>query len=159
MTSIFQQERPCLTIKRPNCLPTGTYPPPRSASLWISVMKLIRSPSRNTPTPSIYSLIADGVHTARRHWVVIRGKSWLSNRHRCRQIVTKRVLNLRHRVPQQELVSLVTKMIAIRATPEMGLVLQGILMIRTSVETKHNPFRTTEIKKKHIKTIGYGLEQ
>ena len=52
-------------------------------------------------------------------------------------------------------------MIAIRATPEMGLVLQGILMIRTSVETKHNPFRTTEIKKKkkHIKTIGYGLEQ
>lgn len=123
--------------------------PPRSASLWRSVMKLIRSPSTNTPTPSIYSLITDGVHTARRHWVVIRGKSWLSYRHRCRQIVTKRVLNLRHRVPQQELVSLVTtKMIAIRATPEMGLVLQGILMIRTSVETKHNPFRTTEIKKK-----------
>ena len=126
-------------------------PPPRSASLWRSVMKLIRSPSTNTPTLSIYSLIADGVHTARRHWVVIRGKSWLSNRHRCRQIVTKRILNLRHRVAQQELVSLVTtKMIAIRATPEMGLVLQGILMIRASVETKHNPFRTTEIKKKNI---------
>ena len=106
MTSklIFQQERPCLTIKRPNCLPTGTYPSPRSASLWRSVMKLIRLSSKNIPTPTIYSLIADGVHTVRRHWVVIRGKSWLSNRHRCRQIVTKRILNLRHRVAQQELV-------------------------------------------------------
>ena len=159
MTSIFQQERPCLTIKRPNCLPTGTYPSPRSASLWGSVMKLIRLSSKNIPTPTIYSLIADGVHTARRHWVVIRGKSWLSNRHRCRQIVTKRILNLRHRVAQQELVSLVTtKMIAIRATPELGLVLQGILIITTSVETKHNLFRTTKIKK-HIKTMGYGLVQ
>ena len=122
-------------------------------------MKLIRSPSTNTPTPSIYSLITDGVHTARRHWVVIRGKSWLSNGHRCRQIVTKRILNLRHRVAQQELVSLVTtKMIAIRATPQLGLVLQGILIITTSVETKHNLFRTTDIKK-HIKTMGYGLVQ
>ena len=91
------------------------------------------------------SLIADGVY---RPTSLDRNscKSWLAKRHRCRQIVTKRVLYLRHRVAEQELVSFVTtKMIAIGATPELGLVLQGILMIRTSVETKHNLFRTTEI--------------
>ena len=80
------QERPCLIIKKQNYPRTGAHHSLRSASLWRSAIKLIRSSSTNKPTP--YTPWSLTETTVRRHWVVTPGRSWLANRHRCRDIVT-----------------------------------------------------------------------
>ena len=85
-TIIPLRERPCLIIKKQNYPPTGAHHSLRSASLWRSAIKLIRSSSTNKPTP--YTPWSLTETTVRRHWVVTPGRSWLANRHRCRDIVT-----------------------------------------------------------------------
>ena len=134
MTSIFKQERPCLTIFRIAFLLELTILQdlPRHEDRSRSVF------DRHTPW-----LLTE--YTALRHCVVTSGKSWLVNRHRCRQIVTRKVSVLWHRVAEQELVSLVTKnMIAIRATPELGWYSRAASWW-LKVCGNENLFRTTEI--------------
>ena len=85
-TIIPLRERPCLIIKKQNYPPTGAHHSLRSASLWRSTIKLIRSSSTNKPTP--YTPWSLTETTVRRHSVVTPGRSWLANRDRCRKIVT-----------------------------------------------------------------------
>ena len=133
-TIIPLRERPRLIIKKQNYPPTGAHHFLRSASLWRSTAKLNRSSSTDRQTPCTPWSLTENI--VRPHWAVTRGKSWLAYRLRCRTIVTERVSILWHHQAGQELASLVTtKMIARRATPELGLVPQGTLMIATPVET------------------------
>ena len=131
---ILLQGISCLIIKRQNYPPTGAHHFLRSASLWRSAAKLNRLSSTETQTPCTPWSLTE--NTVRLHWVVTPGRGWLANRLRCRRIVIERVSILWHHQAGQELASLATtKMIARRATPELGLVPQGSLMIATPVET------------------------
>ena len=99
-TIIPLRERPCLIIKKQNYPPTGAHHSLRSASLWRSAIKLIRSSSTNKPTP--YTPWSLTETTVRRHWVVTPRRGWLANRHRCREIVTGKVSILIPIIAKQE---------------------------------------------------------
>ena len=89
-TMILLRGRPYLIIiiKRQNYPPTGAHHLLRSASLWGSTAKLIRSSSTNTPTPCTPWSLTENI--VRRHWVVTPGRSWLAKRLRYSHIVTER---------------------------------------------------------------------
>ena len=135
--TIFVEERLGLTHKRPSYRPTGTHPSPRSVLEWRSANRSTSLSSTSRPAHCTHWSLTG--NTAPPHWVETRGRSWLVQRPPCRTTATRKGSMPCSIVPIREhaLVSLlIRKMTASRVTPGWGLVLEGILMTPTRVETR-----------------------
>ena len=147
-SSTFQEERLGLTHKRLSYRPTGKHPSPRSASVWSTTNRSGSSSSTSRPTLCTHwSLTAN---TAPPRWAVKNGSRWLVQRAPYSHTVIRKASMLWALILaclKQESVSLpIRKMIATAVIPESGLVLEGILMTPTRVETRQDTHQIMETK-------------
>ena len=144
----LREERLSSTHNRPSCLPTGTQPSPRSASVWRSVSRSSSSSSISKPTHCTHWLLTG--NTVLRHWVVTRGRRWLVLGRPYSPTATKKGSTLPvalRTTPKQESVSLeTTRGIVHQLTPESALVLEGVVMTPTRVEIMDTTMEKQRLK-------------
>ena len=128
-----------LTHERPSYRPIGKHLSPRSVSVWrlVDSSGLLSLTSR----PTLYTHWSLMGYGALLHWVVTSGRSWLVRRALCNWTVTRKASMLwvpRGIILKRELVILLTsKTIVALVIPELGLVLEDILITPIRVETQH----------------------
>ena len=144
MSIILLEARLALTHRRPNYLPTGIHPSPRSASVWRLVISSGLFWLTGAPTHcSRWSLMGN---TAPPHWVVTRGSRWLVHGLPCSLTAIRKDsmrLETTFVYPKQESASrLTSRMTVVPVTPELVLAQEVSLMIPTRVEMRQ---RTRQI--------------
>ena len=136
MSSTLPVERLDSTPKRPSYRPTGTHLFPRSVLVWGLTNRLISLLSTSRPIFCTHWSMTG--NTAPLQWVVTRGRSWLVHRPLFNTTAIKRdSIPLAGLMLKLESVSsVITKMLALRVIPGLGLVQEDIQMTLSRVETR-----------------------
>ena len=144
--TIFQEERLGLTDRNQSYPPTGTYPSPRSVSVWRSTNSSGSLSSTSKLTLCAHWLLM--ANTAPPHWVVRSGKSWLVPKAHYSTTATKKgsmSFVVRVDILKPELVLLATTRKRVpHATQGSDLAQEGTLIIQARVVTRPNIIQIME---------------